>query len=353
MTVSLPKLPTTFEKFVSAETPKDARLMAAKGMFPMPPAVLATACIILSADPEESVRTAARETLLGMPASVARPILETDATHPMVLDFFARERVQEEALLEPVLLNSATSDETFLAVAPTVPERFTQMIASNQVRLLRKPEIAEALKKNPHALKSVMDTMISFLRMNGVVIHGESAELTAAEIHTILTTAEPTGASALPELLVKELDEAAGETLPEEKKKSLYQLVAGMNVAEKVKLALRGNKEARSMLIKDSNKVVASAVVKSPKIGDGEVLTIAQMRSTHDEVIRIIASNPDWTKNYNLQAALANNPKTPFQVALRFTRQLRINDLLKISKNKNVPAQLSKIAAELFAQKRK
>src|SRR5262249_53344260 len=103
---------------------------------------------------------------------------------------------------------------------------------------------------------------------------------------------------------------------------------------------------------KDSNKVVASAVIKSPRITEGEVLAISQMRTVHDEIIRLISNNQEWTRNYNLQVALANNPKTPFPVALKFVRQLRPPDLQKLAKNKNIPSQLSKISKELFEKKR-
>ncbi len=324
--------------------------MAAKGLVPMQPPVLATALTFFLGDADEEIREAAQKSLLEMPDNMIEGIVKGQA-HPKTLDFFAKEKTDHESIIENILLNRSTTDDTFLFLAERTNERHANMIAQNQVRLLRSPAIAEKLKKNPNALKSTLDTMVSFLRINGVNLQGESPELTRDEINAILQAEEPTGPESLPETLVEEMDEDDPEV--EQKKQSLYQLVQNLTVSEKVKLALKGNKEARGLLIKDSNKIVSSSVVKSPKITEQEILAIAQMRSVNDEVIRIIARTPDWTRNYTLQVALANNPKTPFPVALKFVRVLHISDLQKIAKNKNVSSQLQKLAKELYNQKRK
>ncbi len=135
-------------------------------------------------------------------------------------------------------------------------------------------------------------------------------------------------------------------------KLSVYQYIQTIKTGQKIKLALKGNKEARSILIKDSNKVISSAVVKNPRITDGEILTICQNRSINDEILRLICQKAEWIKHYSVQVALANNPKTPFQLGLRFTRMLTANDLKKLSKNKNAPSQLQKISKELYEKKR-
>jgi hypothetical protein len=354
------KIPPTIQQYLKSDAPKDVKLMAAKGLVPMPPLILATVLTFMFGDADEEVRSAARTTLLEMPDPVLEAIL-AEPVHPKTLDFFSRERISSDHILERILLNSNTNDETFLFLADKVPERLTTIIVNNQVRLLRTPAIAEALKKNPHALKSSIDTMVSFLRMSGILIEGESPELTGEEISQILQMPEsqpvvtedgetlpPEG---FPPELMEEFEEE--EEMTEEKKKGLYQELQNMTVGQKIKLALLGNKEARTLLVKDSNKIVATSVIKSPKITQGEVLAIANMRTVHDEIIRIIAITPEWTRHYVVQSALANNPKTPFPVALRFMRMLTLGDLDKLSKNKNVSGQLSKLAKSLFDEKRK
>ncbi len=341
------KIPPAVTQYLKPDAPRDARLIAAKGAVPMAPAVLVTALTYLLSDADEEIRITARGSLLEMPPMMVAGILK-EPTHPKALDFFAHERVQDEKIIEPILLNPLTTDDTFIFLADQVCERHTTIIANNQVRLLRTPKIAETLKKNVNVLKSTIDTMVSFLRMSGVVIEGESAELTPQEIQTIIK--ESPDEAALPQVLTTE--NPPNQEVTEDKKKSIYQTILTLTVAQKVKLSLKGNKEARSILIKDSNKIVAAGVVKNPGISDGEIAAISQLRTIQDEVIRIIANVPDWTKNYNIQVNLANNPKTPFPIALKFVRNLHVGDLKKLVGNKNIPSQLSKIAKELFEKKR-
>jgi len=343
------KIPPAVLKYLAPDAPREARLMAARGLVPMGPSVLLTALTYFLGDADEELRNTARATMLDMPPSVLFASLREPA-HPKTLDFYGREKFGDETILEAILLNNHTPDETFVFLAGQVAERFVTIIANNQVRLLRAPAVAEGLRKNPNALKSVIDTMVSFLRISGVTLEGESPELTKEEIQQIINAPEPTEEDVLPEELTDELKE--GEELTEQKKQTIYQRIQKLSVSQKVKLALKGNKEARSILIKDSNRIVASAVVKNPGITDGEVMGISQMRSIHDDIIRIISQNPEWTKNYNLQFNLTSNPKTPFPVALKFLRQMRVPELKKLSGNRNIPAQLTKIAKEMFEKKR-
>jgi hypothetical protein len=345
------KIPPAVTKYLKPDAPKDARLMAAKGLIPMPPPILASALTFFLNDADPDIQKAAHEGLTSMPPSLVGKIV-TEEVHPKTLDFFAHLHSAKGDLVEKILLNKLTTDDTFIFLAESVSEALATMIANNQVRLLRTPSIAEALRKNKNALRSEIERMVSFLRINGIILEGETPELTADEIRDILNADEPeVPEMRLPEILTREFGK--DEELTEEKKLTMYQMVQQMNVASKVKLALKGNKEARSLLIKDANKIVATSVVKSPKITDGEVIAIAQSRTSHDEVIRIISMNPEWTKNYNLQVALTNNPKTPFPIAMKYLRMMHVGDLQKMAKNKNVSGQLSKIAKEMYETKRK
>jgi hypothetical protein len=358
------KIPPTIQQYLKPDAPKETRLMAAQGLVPMAPLVLATVLTFMLEDKDPDISEASRKTLLDMPDSVLETLL-AEPIHPRTLDFFARERVNAEHILEAILLNGSTPDQTFLFLADKVPERLTTIIINNQVRILRTPAIGEAVKKNPNALKSSIDTMVSFLRLSGILLEGESPELTSEEMASILqmpaeaapaeeAAEEEAAAQSDPEFPAELLDdfEEEEEEVVEEKKKGIHQMIQGMNVGKKIKLALLGNKEARTLLIKDSNKIVATSVVKSPKITDGEIVAIANMRTVYDEIIRIIARTSEWTRHYTIQVALANNPKTPFPIALRFARGLNLKDLDQLSKNKNVPSQLAKIAKSLYNERR-
>lgn len=327
---------------------KDQKMSLAQGILPVPPAVLVAAVSLLLKDADAEITGAAQKTLEGVPVSLLKTILK-DTASSEAIDFYARSATSTPDLIELTLLNPNTSDATLIYLSSIANEAQATIIMNNQVRLLQNQAIAEAIKKNPNALKSSVDMMVSFLRINGISLEGETAELSDKEIAELLTFQE-SGFDLPPELVQEEHE--LTEPITEEKRKSIYKAIQTMNIASKVKLALKGNKEARSILIKDSNKVVASAVIKSPRITDGEVFSICNMKTVHDEVIRIICNKNDWTKNYNVQVALANNPKTPFPIGLKFTRQLRVPDLVKLSKNKNAPSQLMKIAKELVDQKK-
>jgi hypothetical protein len=140
--------------------------------------------------------------------------------------------------------------------------------------------------------------------------------------------------------------------LSEAEFESLYHRILQMGVAEKIKLALLGNKEARDILVRDSNKIVSVAVVKSPKIQEAEIETISKSRSVSDDVLRHIASSKEWMKSYSIKFNLASNAKTPIPIAMRLLTQLREQDLRKLAKSKNVSQTLANQARRLAEAKK-
>ncbi len=135
--------------------------------------------------------------------------------------------------------------------------------------------------------------------------------------------------------------------LSEGEYESLYHRIQQMGVSEKVKLALLGSREARDILVRDSNKMVAIAVVKSPKIQESEVESIAKSRNVAEEVLRQVASTKEWTKSYTIKLNLAANPKTPIPIAMKFLSHLRELDLRKLAKSKDVSSVLAQQARRM------
>ena len=133
---------------------------------------------------------------------------------------------------------------------------------------------------------------------------------------------------------------------------NLFQQVQQMNAAEKIQLALRGNKEARALLLKDSNKQVVLSVLSSPRLTEQEVESIASSRSVSEEILRIIAANRNWVKNYSIVSALVNNPKTPVGLSLGFLKILKAKELGGVSKNKGVPEVIRTSAHRLLQMKK-
>jgi len=137
----------------------------------------------------------------------------------------------------------------------------------------------------------------------------------------------------------------------ERRAKSRYQEIQDLEVPEKIKLAMSGDKEARSILIKDGNKQVQEAVLASPRITEAEIVSIALSRNVGEEILRKIASNRDWMKNYQVRLGLANNPKTPLTIGLRIIGTLMISDLKRLSKSKGVSSVLTAAANRVLIKK--
>jgi hypothetical protein len=148
------------------------------------------------------------------------------------------------------------------------------------------------------------------------------------------------------------------EATPEEGEKkdperqTLLQRINSMTPAEKIKTALTGNQEERLALIRDSNKLVARAVLGSPKLTDGEVEAFAMMKNVTEEVLRNIAMNRAFMKRYSVAVALVNNPRTPLDVTLPLINRLNERDLKTLSMNKNVPETLRGLGLKLYKQKK-
>jgi len=124
-----------------------------------------------------------------------------------------------------------------------------------------------------------------------------------------------------------------------------------MGVAEKIKIALTGDKEWRSLLIKDSNKLVSGAVVKNPRITEAEILSIAKSKIQNDEIVRLICMNKEWLKNYQIRKAMVENHKTPLPNALRLMTTLTEKDLAALAKSKNVSTVIATQARRLLLNK--
>lgn len=136
----------------------------------------------------------------------------------------------------------------------------------------------------------------------------------------------------------------AAETPPDGDDKTAGQRLAMMGVMEKVKVATRGTREERSLLIRDPNRLVAVAVLSSPKLTDTEVEGFARMTNVGEEVLRIIGSNRQWTKSYGVVAGLVRNPKTPVAISMNLLQRVNDRDVRMLSLDRNIPEPL-RIAA--------
>lgn len=342
-------------RFADPDAPTEARLMAARGALPLPPPQIVTVLYALSFDPDAEVKGRALKSLIELPDRVLDPALG-EALHPGLLAFLAEQHREDGDRAEKIALNPATADETICFLARLPFPNVIDIIANNQTRLLRCPAILDALGDNALTGHATIDRLLDFL---GIRRHEEDAEpeAEAAEPEEPLPTLEEVTSlrdledpSDLPPELLEEPGHAEGE---EGRSKSVFALIQGMNVIQKIKLARFGSGEARAILIRDRNRIVSTAAIRSPKVSDADVLSYAKARNLSEEVLRIISSNRDWTKTYAVQLALVTNPKTPVPSAIKFLNYLSDRDLRTIMRSREVPAAISTQARRVLLRKGK
>jgi len=146
--------------------------------------------------------------------------------------------------------------------------------------------------------------------------------------------------------------EDVGEEIPEPKAESLYQMVQGMKLTEKLRFAMRCDKEGRTLLIRDPNRAIQLAIISNPRITDAEVNILAWSKSADEEVLRRIAENREWVKYYPVRLGLAKNPKSSISISTKLLPTLMPEDLSQIAKSKEVPVFVAHAARRLILQKR-
>jgi len=138
----------------------------------------------------------------------------------------------------------------------------------------------------------------------------------------------------------------------DETRESATQKLAKMGFTQRLKAAVKGSREMRALLIRDPNKMISAAVLSSPKLSEPEVAGFAKMANLSEEVLRIIANNRAWTKNYNIVLALTRNPKVPVALALNFLQRLSGRDLNQVAVDRNVSEALRIAARKKVAANR-
>jgi hypothetical protein len=346
-------------RFADPAAPKSARLLAAGGALPLPPGELAMVVFALTLDAETDVAERANGTLRALPDRVIDIALQSPV-HPALLDFCAEAFGANEARLEKIALNPATADETFARLARLPYPRLIDICAGNQTRLLRAPALVEALSENLAISQGTIDRVLEFLGLQASGLETETPEAAPAVPEPAPGTADAEASpfdahdlSTLPEELIETLEPAQDEREAEDRTQSLLALVQKMSVMEKIKLARVGNTDARGLLVRDRNKMVAQAAIRSPKLTETEVITYAKSRQVCDDVLRIISFSREWTKNYQVKLAISTNPKAPVGQAIKFLNYLTDRDLRSIMRSRDVPAQISAQARRILSKKGK
>lgn len=344
------------ERYVRRDAPREVRLMASKGALPLPPVELATVLFALMHDPDAEVKATARDSLESLPEAVCQSVLSGPA-HPAVLSHLARAFTDDEEKLEKLALNPATDDTTIAFLASTPFKRIVEIISNNQDRMIRAPEIVDALGKNPLTGRAAIERILNFLGIEYVAGAEDGESEAAAEPEHI---SDDEAEAALRAVLGADLGHLARELVQEsggdveiDENSNIYALIQNMTVIQKINLARMGNKEARGLLVRDRNKIVAISAISSPKVTVQEIAAIARARNVSDEILRVIARTREWTRDYQVKLALSANPKCPRPLAMKFVNYLQDRDLKALMRSKDVPAAISTHARRILMKKGK
>ncbi|MEO7331953.1 MAG: hypothetical protein ABI193_25475 [Minicystis sp.] len=353
------------QKIAAPTAPPKLQEMAAKGIAPgVKPADMVALLVILSGnDRPPVVKETAEKTLAALPEPLLNGALAVGDLHPAVIEALARAYPERLDVLEKLISMPQIHGETVEELARTGSETVTELIATNEDRLLKNQRIIELLYMNKRTRMSTADRLIDLAVRNGLTLTGIPAfkEAAAAIQDELIPMAsdEPTP----DDLLFQETLELAerlaavsaadedthhltetGEEEVDDKFAPLYVRIANMTMSQKVRRAILGTKEERMMLVRDRNRVVATAAIRSPLLQENEVVLISRNRNMSEDVLRVIATSPEWTKSYGVKKNLIENPKTPTTISTRMITQLREADLRHLAKNKNVPGAVQEAA---------
>ncbi len=359
-------LPKPLQKHADAKAPPPLRMMGAKGLVPaVAPLDLCTLLFFLSFDADPGVAETATRTAEGLPDKIWGVALRSEGMKGPVLDWLADRFAAKEGAIELVLLNGATPDETVARLAPTVSRRLSEIVRQNELRLLRHDDIIRGLCRNPEVLASTIDGACDFCVRNGLTLLDVPQLVEAHKrVHGVDPALKPqpaeTAAALLaehPDVLATDAEQAgappasAAAAEAERRKLNVTQRIMKMSVSEKIKLATLGNKEARTLLLRDGNKLVCMAAATSPRITDGEIIGLANSRTVNADVLRYIYSNREFLRNYAIKTSLVKNPKVPLPTALKMLFTLQEKDIKELARDRNVPQTIQSQAKAWLMKK--
>ena len=384
------------QAIISGKAPQPARLAAARGMLPLAQNDLLEVLVALSDSDDAQIAAAANETLKDEAPEDLLIAAKAEDTAPKVLAYLATQSHGKPEIHEATILNTRTPDQALAKLAAsTTHSSLLELLTINQQRLVRCPEIIDGILLNPacnaEAERRARETRKEFfekergarqiadeLRARGQTAAAEffeAAELTTAggelsvdDAWLIAQHIEVSDADLNDAWLPAErYEELISETAADATKNvqriienerldsgdvsaervSLIRRIMFMNTKDRMKLAMKGDREARSILIRDANKVVCAAVVNNPRITEHEIENIAGMRTVADEVLRLIALNRSWARAYPIIHNLARNPRRPIPTVLNILPRIRTKDLQNLTQNKNVSEAVRRQAYRL------
>jgi hypothetical protein len=312
-----PLSPEVLEDLRHDRATRERKIAVCSGGAHLAPADRAEVLTVLAGDPDEMVAGRAQDALLSQPAESFVEALKRENALPALFAYAAKNLANKPGVCDAMVQNKNCAAEYLVPVARHLSTLGIQALMAELDRVSDSPALAAALESS---------TSLTIDQKNQL-----------QEIHS---AGIPVDESALAE--------AAAAAEPDvSRRQTLLERLARMTVAQRVQFAIKGGSEARRTLIRDNNKVVQRAVLQSPRLTDQEVEAFAAMSTLTDEILRLIAGNRNFRKNYAVVRNLLNNPKTPLDVSLHMLPLLNAIDLKKLCSNKNIPETLRTTANKL------
>jgi len=362
-------LPSSAQQLVGDNAPAKLQAMAARGIVPgLKPDALLAVLVLLAESRAADIRRTAAQTLRELPEPLLRGALQADL-HAAVILQLCQSYANDIPVLEKLLQMRQLPIEGVEHLARHGGRATTELVATNQERLLAHPDLIGLLYLNKATRMSTADRLVDFavrsnLEINGIPAWREVSQAIRDELIPV-ATAEPlpednfffdtdSVAESLSDDLAQDayFEDGDGQEQLQARLKPLFQRLAEMSMSQKIRRAMVGTKEERMMLIRESNKVIASAAARSPLLQEAEVTHVARNRGVCEDVLRIIGTNPEWMKSYQIKHALVANAKTPIAISQRLVVHLREADLRRLVNNKNV-ASAVRLAAKRHLSRRK
>jgi len=334
--------------------PREVVLNIARGFLPLPQEELITVLAFLAVSEDTEASQLAHEALKEVPLRSLLAFASNESSSPEHLTLLIR-ATEDDAVLEALIRNRTVTDADIIDLAGRADPHIQEIIVINQLRILRAPQILDALLANPRisaeARRRALENREEFFdkkaRLEKLAEEEVADFLPDDEIADLIAKAEtePPAAAPPPQLSETEHQDPA--------KQSVFSQILNMSVGQKVQMAFKGGKTWRTILVRDRNKLVCSAVMRNPRMSESEAEQIAGMRNVDDEVLRLISTRRDWMSKYNVLIALARNPKVPIGVVVPLINRLTLRDLKGLKDDKGVSEVVRSMSRKLYQQRSK
>jgi hypothetical protein len=333
----------------SGTAPKPLRMLIARGSVPIPTKDLLEPLLLLLKDTDPEIASCAKRTAADLDRNEIAGYLRLQDCSPDVLEYFATSDTTDP-VLHAIIENPASPGKTIERLALSVPVHLLEKILDNRTRILEFPKILENINNNPEATPEIRRLV---LEIQSEFFGGKKKEYALEETAELPDSQDP-----LEQILEVEseipLEDLSLEGLPvdsEARQTELLKRISCLSVRQKVQYAMFGTREIRAIMVRDTNKEVARSALRSPKITENEVESIAAMRGVSEDVLREIGNSKQWTRNYIVIQNLVRNPKTPLAISQRLLFRLHNKDLSMLSRDRSVPDAVRQNATRTFNQR--